>query len=293
MIEKRIYAGLIALTSVIAGCSKDDDATPQPVPTPPPVTGITAPPSNFTKKVLLEYHTAAWCGSCPDAEFKREQVAASYPGKIIPVAYHQSDGMQIPLFMTIDATFGSNPSYGMINRVPSLNNVLLNRTQWLSNTSAQVSGTAKCGLAIRSVVSGTTANIEVQAAFRMNLAGPHTLTVYLVENDITGTGPSYDQVNYYNTDQSSPYYNQGNPILGYKHQLVARKVLTAHLGDPVDSSKLVTDGLLKKNFTADLTGMAPEKVYVIAFINKAGSSATTYEILNVQQSKLGTLKNWD
>ncbi len=293
MLDRRIYAGLIALITVITACSKDDDATPQPAPAPPPAVGITAPPASFTKKVLLEYHTAAWCGACPDAEVKRQQVAAAYPGKIIPVAYHQSDAMQIPLFMTIDATFGSNPTYGMINRIPSLNNVLLNRTQWMSNTSAQVSGAAKCGLAIRSAVSGTTATIEVQAAFRENLSGQHTITVYLVENDISGTGASYDQVNNYNTDQSSPYYNQGNPITGFKHQAVARKVLTANLGDPVDASKLVADGLLKQNFTADLTGMVAEKVFVIAFINKTGTSATTYEILNVQQGKLGTLKNWD
>lgn len=293
MFDRRIYAGLIALITIVTACSKDDDTAPQPAPAPPPSTGITAPPASFTKKVLLEYHTAAWCGSCPDAEVKRQQVAAAYPGKIIPVAYHQSDAMQIPLFMTIDATFGSNPSYGMINRVPSLNNVLLNRTQWMSNTSTQVSGTAKCGLAIRSTVSGTSAAIEVQAAFRENLSGQHTLTVYLVENDVTGSGASYDQVNNYNADQSSPYYNQGNPITGFKHQVVARKVLTANLGDPVDASKLVADGLLKKNFTADLTGMVAEKVYVIAFINKTGTSPTTYEILNVQQGKLGTLKNWD
>lgn len=293
MKAKRFYAGLIVLISVITACSKDDDSNPAPAPAPAPVTGITAPPASFTKKVLLEYHTAAWCGSCPDAEVKRDQVTSAYPGKVIPVAYHQSDAMQIPLFMTIDATFGSNPAYGMVNRTPSLGNVLLNRTQWLSNTSGQLSGAAKCGLAINSAVAGNSATIEVQAAFRETLAGAHTLTVYLVENDVAGTGSTYDQMNNYNADPSSPYYNLGNPIIGFKHQLVARKVLTANLGDAIDASKLVADGLLKKNFTVDLTGLNKEKVYVIAFVNKTGTSATTYEILNVQQGKLGVLRNWD
>jgi len=212
---------------------------------------------------------------------------------VIPVAYHQSDGMQIPLFMTIDATFSSNPAYGMVNRVPSLNNVLLNRTQWLSNTSSQVSGTAKCGLAIKSTVTGNNATIEVHAAFRENLTGSHTLTVYLVENEVTGTGSSYDQVNSYNNDPSSPYYNLGNPIIGYKHQLVVKKVITANLGDAIDASKLVVNGLFKKSFTADLTGLVKENVSIVAFVNKTGTSATTYQILNVQQGKLGVLKNWD
>ena len=289
--KKYLHAVLVISVAALISCSKDDDPAPSPLPA--PSAGITSPPASFTKKVLLEYHTAAWNGAVPDAEVKRNQVMNNYPGKVFAVAYHQSDGMQIPLFMTIDATFGSNPTYGMINRIPSLNNVLLNRTQWLSNTTSQLSGTAKCGLAINSIVNGNTANIEVQAAFRENLTGQHTLTVYLVESDVTGSGSAFDQANNYNLDQTSPYYNLGNPIVGFKHPLVARKVLTANLGDVIDPSKLVSDGLLRKTFTADITGLVKEKVQVIAFINKSGTSSTTYEILNVQQSKLGRLSNWD
>ena len=293
MRESKMLVGIFFLATVIMSCSKDESPAPTPTPTPPPVGGISTPPVSFTKKVLLEYHTATFCGACVDAEVKRDQVMATYSGKVIPVAVHQSDAMQIPLFMTIDATFGSNPAFGMINRTPSLNNVLLNRTQWLANTSSSLSAASKCGLAIKSTVAGTTASVEVQAAFRQNLTGGHNLTVYLVENNVTGTGSGYDQVNNYNGDASSPYYNLGNPIIGYKHQYVVRKVLTANMGDVIESSKLVTDGLLKKTFTADITGMSTANLYIVAFVNKTGTSSTTHEVINVQQSKIGTLKNWD
>jgi len=129
MNSKKIISVLLFLSAVIISCSKDKSDDPAPAPSNPPVTGITSPPGTYTQKVLLEYHTAAWCGTCVDAEVKRDVVLNTYPGKSIAVAYHQSDGMQIPLFMTIDATFSSNPTYGMINRAPSLNSVLLNRTQ--------------------------------------------------------------------------------------------------------------------------------------------------------------------
>jgi hypothetical protein len=181
----------------------------------------------------------------------------------------------------------------MVNRVPSLNTVLLNRTQWLANTTAQVSGSAKCGLAINSTFAGNSANIEVQATFRENLAGTHNLTVYLVENDVTGSGSTFDQANSYNNDPTSPYFNLGNPITGYKHQYVVRKVLTANLGDAIDASVLVVDGILKKSFTADLTGLNKDNVYILAFVNKLGATAITHQIINVQQGKLGVLKNWD
>lgn len=289
----KMFSGVFLFACALMACSKDEGQTPDPAPVNPPANSITTPPASFTKKVLLEYHTAAWCGTCVDAEVKRDLVMNAYPGRVIPVAIHQSDGMQIPLFMTIDATFGSNPAFGMVNRIPSLNTVLLNRTQWLSNTGNVISGAANCGLAIKSSVAGSTASIEVQAAFRQNLSGTYNLTVYLVESNVTGTGSQFDQVNSYNTDASSPYYNLGNPIIGYKHNYVVKKVITANLGDAIDPSKLVADGLLKKTYSADITGMNSANLYVVAFVNKIGTSATTHEIVNVQQAKIGTLKNWD
>ncbi len=293
MMKFKWFTALFFMVTAFMSCSKDDGAAPAPAPTPSPATEITNPPATFTKKVLLEYYMAAWNGSCPDAEVKRDQVMNAYPGKVIPVAIHESDAMQIPLFMTLDATFTSNPAYGMVNRIPSLNNVLLNRTQWLANSTSTINASAKCGLAIKSNVTANTANIEVQAAFSANLSGTHNITVYLVENKVSGTGSGYDQVNGYNTDSSSPYYNLGNPIVGYQHNYVVRKVLTANLGDAIDPSKLVTDGLLKNTFTANITGMNKDNLYVVAFINKTGSSATAHEILNVQKAKIGELKNWD
>ena len=284
---------MFCMGTVLVSCSKDDgNETPTPSPA-PVVQSISAPPSSFTKKVLLEYHTAAWCGTCPDAETKRQQVMDNYPNRLIPVAVHQSDAMQIPLFMTLDATFGSNPAYGMINRIPTLGNVLLNRTQWMSNATPQMNGVAKCGLAILSGVTGNNASVEVQASFRETVTGDHRLTVYLVEHEVSGTGSGYDQVNTYNSDPSSPFYNRGNPIAGYKHPYVVRKVLTANLGDAIEASKTVAGGLLKKTFSADITGMDKTKTYIVAFVNKAGTSSTTHEVLNAQMALVGKLKNWD
>jgi hypothetical protein len=285
---------VVSAAALVASCSKDDDAAPAVNNTGGNTTAsITVPPGILTQKVLLEYHTAAWCGSCPDAETKRDQVMTTYQNKVIPVAIHQSDAMQIPGFFTIDATFGSNTAYGMVNRIPSLNNVLLNRTQWLTNTSSALSRASTCGLAIMSTVAGTNAAIEVQAAFLSSMTGNYNVTVYLTEMDVTGTGSTYDQVNTYNTDPSSQWYNLGNPIAGFKHKYVWRKAVTSVMGDPVPAVMLIEGGLFKKVYTADITGLNKDKLYVVAFINKVGTTPTTHEVMNVQMAKVGTLKNWD
>lgn len=284
---------LFSCVLALAACSKDDESLPAPSGGGGTQQVITAPPSSFTQKALLEYHTAAWCGSCPDAATKRDQVMAAYPNRVIPVAIHQSDSMQISGFFTLSGTFGANPAYGMVNRTPSLNNVLLNRTQWLTNVSSALSRTPASGMAILSVVTGNTAVIEVQGAFLSGQTGNYNLTVWLTEMDVTGTGTGFDQVNSYNNDPSSQWYNLGNPISGYKHQYVWRKSVTPVMGDPIPGTTLVEGGLVKKIYNADISGLKKDKTYVVAFINKIGTSATTHEVVNVQMAKLGDLVNWN
>ena len=54
------------------------------------------------------------------------------------------------------------------------------------------------------------------------------------------------------------------------------------------------EGNRLRDFPQALAGILnKDNVYIIAFVNKTGTSATTYEIMNVQQGKLGVLKNWD
>ncbi|HEX5001494.1 MAG TPA: Omp28-related outer membrane protein [Bacteroidia bacterium] len=290
---KKVHLLVLSVALLVTSCSKDDSPQPSTTAVGNGNQEISIPPGILTQKVLLEYHTAAWCGSCPDADTKRDQVMAAYPGKIVPVAIHQSDAMQIPGFFTIDATFGSSPAFGMVNRIPSLNTVLLNRTQWLTNASSAVSRNAVCGLAIMSTVAGSAAAIEVQAAFLTGLSGTYNVSVYLTESEVTGTGSTFDQVNSYNTDPTSQWYNLGNPITGFKHMYVWRKNITPVLGDQIPTVFLIEGGLFKKVYTVDISGFNKDKLNVVAFINKVGTTATTHEVMNVQTAPIGTLKNWD
>jgi outer membrane protein Omp28 len=288
---------LIALTLlVIAACKKSSDENPQPET--PPANNDTnstssAVPASFTQKVLLEEFTGAWCSTCPDADYKRDQVINANSGKVIAVSVHETDGMEIPLIWPLDGTFHTNIPSGMINRTPSNGNVILNQTQWMSNSTVALSKSAKCGLKIKSAVSGTSASIEVHVGFKETLTGTYNLTVYLIQNKVTGSGSDYNQANAYNTSSGSPFYNLGNPIVNYQHNYVVKKVLTANMGDAIDAAKMTAGSEYVKNISASISGYNQGELYVVAFVNKIGTSATTHQIMNVQQAKIGTLKDWD
>lgn len=302
MIKRRhsIHAYLfLALLSFLFSCKKnesEDTITPGNN-NPPPVSEISIPPASFTQKALIEQFTGAWNGACPDGLYRMDQLMTSNP-RITGVTIHMGDAMEIPVFNSFIATFNNNnlPQFpsAMVNRIPSLGNVMLTKTQWSSNATVDLGKTANCGLAIKSTVSGNSALVEIHAAFNKTLTGAHHLTVYLIENGVTGSGSQYDQVNTNNSnDPASPYYNKPSPIKGFTHNNVLRKLLSSDLGDIIDANTLVADGEFVKNFTIDITGKDISKLKIVAFVNKPGSSPTTHEILNVQWATLNSLKNWD
>lgn len=234
-----------------------------------------------------------WCATCPDADHKRNQVTA-VNNKVIAVTVHQSDPMTISLFGSLNSVFSGNSPSGMVNRTPSLGNVILSPSQWMSNASVAAGGSAVAGLAITSSMSGSTAQVEVHAGFNSTLSGDHRLAVYLVEDSVTGTASGYQQMNAYNNSSGSPYYNMGNPIQDYKHSRVVRKVLTADLGDAIPAAKLTAGGDHKVEFSnVDLSGYNKAFLFVVAYVHRFGASATTHEVLNVQAVKVGATRDWD
>jgi len=297
---KSFHISLFIVVSILmigfTSCSKDDAAS-SATPTPGGGGSTNTVPTLFTQKVLIETFTGAGQAQCPDGFVKLDGIVNATNSKAIPVNVHFSDGMEIPQYTTLSTTYaGSNPMMfpsAMINRFPSLSNVMFNRTQWQTNYDVAKNKSAKCGLSINSTVSGSTATINVKCGFNQTLTGAHTLTVYLLENNVKGTGAMYDQRNSYNTTTGHAYYATGDPILNFNHQNVLRKTVSAALGDAISTEKLVAGGLETKTYSVNISAYKTTDLYVVAFITKSGTSATTYEILNVQRAKINSTQEWD
>jgi hypothetical protein len=286
--------GLLALS--FTACQKGDSAT-DPAVTPDPGGNVSAVPTSFTQKVLIEEFTGAGQSQCTDGFVKRDNIVSANPNTAIPVSVHYSDAMEIAQYTTLFTNFNNGsaamfPS-GMLNRTPSLSTVILNRTQWQSNYDVIKTKTAACGLSIKTSVSGTSATIEVHAGFKQSLSGNYNITVYLTENNVKGSGMLYDQKNSYNTSAGHAYFGAGDPILNFTHNNALRKVVSAGMGDAIPSSKLVTGGEEIKTYTVNISAYKLADLYAVAFINKVGTTATTQEIMNVQKVKIGSTQNWD
>ena len=286
-----ISLAFMALTS----CKKDDSSESySAIPT---NNGTSSVPAIFTQKVLLETFTGAGQPQCPDGFIKIDNLVSINSTKAIPVYIHYNDAMEIAQYTTLQSTFanGMAPQFpsGMINRTPSLGMVIFNRTQWQSNFDVAKVQPAKCGIAISTSISGTIASVAVHSGFNEALSGSYNLTVYLLENNVSGLGLNFDQRNSYNTVTGHSYFGLGDPIMGFKHNYVLRKVSSSALGDAIESSYIKVGGEDIKNYSIPINGFNSNELYVVAFISKTGTTITDREIMNVQRVKLGSTQNWD
>ena len=290
---KKVFILFGALAITFAGCKKSSDEAS-------PVTPSV--PATFTKKVLVEEFTGAWCGYCPDGAVIVEQLETANPGVVYGVAIHQGDGMEIPLYNVLDGLF-TNTGFpaGMVNRVPSGGKTCLSRGTWATVANAEKAKEAMCGLAIKTSynAAGDSIIVEAHAGFKMVITGNYKMVSYLVEDSVSGTGSQYNQSNYYSSagsaagGSSHPYYNLPATIVGYKHMHVVRKTIPSDLGEAVDAVSLVAGGSFVKTNKVAVGTMKKANLSIISFVYKVGTSAATYEIMNVQKVKVGSLKNWD
>jgi hypothetical protein len=244
--------------------------------------------------VLIEEFTGAWCGYCPDGAHIVESIINDNNGKVVGVSLHSGDDMAVAHTNFLETTY-QNTGYpsGMVDRVPVNGNTSLNRGYWEYVASDQLTKTAVCGLAIKSEVNGANATVEVHAGFNTTLSGEFRLTVYLIENSVTGTGYGYDQRNYYNTVTESPFYNLGDPIEGYEHNHTLRAILSESLGDAIMVSEMASGGEHIETYTVGLSSYNKNNLSIVAFVTYIGSSITEHEVLNVQKCGIDGFQDWD
>jgi len=286
----------LAMVSILFNACKKDDTTPAST-----VVTIGAVPEAFNKKVLIEEFTGAWCGYCVDGAYKMETILNSNQGRAIGVAIHDGDGMSTGIFTYLDGIFNSTGyPQGMVSRVPYQGATCLSRSSWSSAANLILNKSVYCGLALKVFTTGDSVKAEVHCGFDTTLtSGSYSLVVYAVENNVTGTGTQFDQHNYYSSASGvsptpgHPFYNLPEIITGYKHMNVLRKTLTANSGESIPVSSIIKGNELIKNYAFKPTNINTSQLRIVAFIQKNGTSSTTYEVLNVQECAFGSTKNWD
>lgn len=253
------------------------------------------------KKVLVEEFTTAPCQFCPDGAVVVENILAAVP-EAVAVGIHAgfgTDAMTIPAHSSYAAAFASGAPTASIDRklFDGESDVAISRASngWLNAVNAQKVVPTPCNVSISGSISGSTANVDVNVNFVDYPVNPQNLrvTLFVVEDSVTGTGSGYNQVNYYNSIVGHPYYGKGNPIVGFVHKHVVRSVPTGTWGDATYfASNPTLNSIHSNSYSVSIDpNWKMKDISFVAFVNyyNPNGGLDEYEILNVEEVKLSSL----
>ena len=196
-----------------------------------------------TKNVLVEDYTGTWCGYCPAVSAAVDAVQA-LSDNISIVALHNGDDLSLAIEPDIRDGLGipSGSPRARIDRtvVWGLGTPPVFPTADVLSLAGIDSPVA---IGLSSSLNDRVLSVNVSVASEQALAD-HKLGVYMTED-----GLLRDQTNYYDNDQSSPYFGQGNPMVDFEQKHVLRASLTDAIGDPIPALNAVTDYSTQISYT--------------------------------------------
>lgn len=190
------------------------------------ITGLQA--QSALQRVVIEEHTGAWCGWCPDGAVIINDILANEP-HAIGVAVHQGDAMAIPLSSSIRSFYGPAFPQATFNRAGEP----VSRGAWNTALNTALAKSPVVSVSFDSVsIDGATRKLtaRIKANFLRDTVGQLRMNVYITEDNLVGSGTGWDQVNYLNGQAGHTYYQAGDPILGFNHRHVLRDALGSAWG---------------------------------------------------------------
>lgn len=239
---------------------------------------------------LLEEFTGTWCPFCTDGAARVEQILSSNQN-VIAIAVHAAnqDPMEIPDGLALAAFYNPNFPEALINRVGGP----VNRGSWSSVCNSTTQGASVAAVSLDSVTYDDNTRelrAKVNASFSGNESGDLRFNMFITEDGVTG-GSAYNQANADNGTVGHPYYNAGNPIIGFVHEHVLRASLGGAWG--VENSLPGSVGFGDQAsywFTYTVPpGFDASQMHLIGVVQKHGATAGEREILNVEEAPVPLL----
>lgn len=249
-----------------------------------------------TRTVLLEEFTGSWCGWCPDGAVIMDDIIAANPNDVVVVSIHDGDDMEFADGIRSGFGVSAYPN-GMVDRKVFAGEAdePHSRGQWALNAQAQIGSYTPADVsfvhsydpATREIVLVVTGNFVDYASGDMRLGA------MIVEDNVTGTGSGYDQVNYYNTTVGHPFEGVGDPIIGYAHNHVLRALPGGTYGVAGTIPALASPGEV---YTETMTYSLPiefdeTNIRLVGFMAYQSANIGEREIIDVAQMDLAYLGN--
>lgn len=224
---------------------------------------------------VVEEFTGTWCGYCVYGITGLEAVHAKYGDKVVIIAAHNGDPMEISDYNPIMQKVGSFPS-SFINRIdavyPSLENLLYILPERLNNLTI---GTIKANAQWTSEAK-TEISIDTQTKFvYSDDKGKYGIAYVLVADGLTGTGSNWSQANYLSGGSGDPtmqfWYDSPSKVSGleFNHVAVGAWGIAKGVNNSVNSP-IVADEVQNYNYKADITSKSviqdKSKLSVVALL---------------------------
>jgi hypothetical protein len=237
-----------------------------------------------TRKVLIEQGTGTWCGWCPRGHVNAEYMHDTYPNSI-NVAVHNSDPMANSTYDSgMGALIGGYPS-GLVDRF--FNDIDPGDFEELFLQRIQMPTIASVGVETSFNSDNRMLSITVEGTFAVSTTGNFRLNAIVVEDNVTGTGSSYNQSNFYSGGAAGPmggYESLPNPVPASQmvYHMVGRRILGGWNGTVNSIPSSVEAGVV---YTQDYTFTVPStydenEIMVVGLV----IDNSTGEIVNAERS---------
>ncbi|NRD23195.1 Omp28-related outer membrane protein [Winogradskyella litoriviva] len=245
---------------------------------------VTTNTENFTviipkRKIVVEDYTGTWCGFCP-------RVSAA-----LTSLHQETDDITV---IAIHETANSYPDPMHFSQVQTLKDAFnvegfpaakINRTTEWQNPHANTDVTSIAGLdtnlaiAINSELEGDELTVQVNVVYEEGSVLGDKLVVYLLEDEIIN-----GQVNYYNGDSTSPFYNMGDVIPEFEHNEVLRNSLSAVLGDAIPVTSALTEYITSFTMTVP-SDYVMDNLSIAAMVVDSNNSAKNSQFAHIEEDK--------
>lgn len=255
------------------------------------VSGLTFLP---TKRVVFEEPTGTWCGWCPRGAVFMDSLHVLHPDHAMLIAVHNSDPMVVSNYdAPIGGLIGGYPS-GLVDRL----DIDVDPSTFIAEYNARINDIAPCNVDVTTTydVGTRLLTATVNATFAADVAGDYRFNAVVVENDVTGTGSTWNQTNYYSfASNNLPLQGAGHNWQNEPNPVPAANMVYDHVARSIMGGFDGAAGSLPSNISANSNHsyaftytvpatQDPSSIHVIGWVSVEETGAPVGRILNSNKS---------